>query len=47
MAIRCAEYGLPAAIGCGELLFKRVTSSRKCLLDCAGNIVVPSEGSEL
>lgn len=34
MAIRCAEYDLPAAIGCGEQLYERVISSKKCLLDC-------------
>ena len=34
MAIRCAEYDLPAAIGCGEQPYERVISSKKCLLDC-------------
>ncbi|WP_320007702.1 PEP-utilizing enzyme [Maridesulfovibrio sp.] len=33
MAIRCAEYGLPAAIGCGELLFDKVSSAKRCTLD--------------
>lgn len=36
MAIRCAEYGLPAAIGCGDLLFERVRKAAFCLLDCGG-----------
>ena len=34
MAIRCAEYNLPAAIGCGEQPFNRVIAAKKCLLDC-------------
>jgi glutamine kinase len=41
MAIRCAEYGLPAAIGCGEQPFERVISSKKCLLDCQGKRLAP------
>ena len=34
MSIRCAEIGLPAAIGCGEILFEKLKSSHKILLDC-------------
>lgn len=34
MAIRCAEYNLPAAIGCGEQPFERIISTGRCLLDC-------------
>jgi len=34
MSIRCAEIGLPAAIGCGELLFEKLKSSMKIQLDC-------------
>jgi phosphohistidine swiveling domain-containing protein len=34
MAIRCAEVQLPAAIGCGELLFDKLLDSEKVLLDC-------------
>ena len=41
MAIRCAEYGLPAAIGCGERIYAQVTQAESCLLDCAGKQVVP------
>ena len=33
MAIRCSEYGLPAAIGVGVALFESVTQARRCLLD--------------
>jgi len=43
MAIRCAEYNLPAAIGCGEQPFERVVYSRKCLLDCQGKRLEPIE----
>lgn len=35
MAIRCAEYGLPAAIGCGERLFEIAASAETLRLDCA------------
>ena len=35
MTIRCAEFGLPAAIGCGETLFKELTNSNFINLDCA------------
>jgi len=34
MAIRCAEFNIPAAIGCGSLLYETVNSSEKILLDC-------------
>lgn len=43
MAIRCAEYSLPAAIGCGEQPFERIISARKCLLDCQGKRLEPIE----
>ncbi len=34
MSIRCAEIGLPAAIGCGEILFEKLKSAHKISLDC-------------
>ena len=34
MAIRCAEIGLPAAIGCGEILYEKLKSSSTIMLDC-------------
>ena len=34
MSIRCAEMGLPAAVGCGEILFEKLKSAHKILLDC-------------
>lgn len=45
MAIRCAEYGIPAAIGCGEMLFGRVARASRCLLNPGGCSVVPADGS--
>lgn len=41
MAIRCAEFGLPAAIGCGEQLFERVVESGAVLLNCAEARITP------
>ena len=40
MAIRCAELGLPAAIGCGELLFDKLRISTKVTLDCKNNDIL-------
>ena len=34
MAIRCAEFGLPAAIGCGDVLFENLLKSNRVRLDC-------------
>jgi hypothetical protein len=34
MAIRCAEFGLPAAIGCGERTFEMLKSATMIELDC-------------
>ena len=39
MAIRAAEFGLPAAIGCGELVFDRLRSARLVELDCTSKKV--------
>jgi hypothetical protein len=41
MAIRCAEYGLPAAIGVGELLFEKLTRATSCVLDAGSCILQP------
>ena len=35
MAIRCAEFGLPAAIGCGERLFSQLSQSATVEINCA------------
>lgn len=34
MAIRCAEFGIPAAIGCGEKIYHQVARMERVLLDC-------------
>ena len=39
MAIRAAELGLPAAIGCGRLLFERLAGARLVRLDCGAERV--------
>lgn len=41
MAIRCAEFSLPAAIGCGEQIFDRIAKTRLVELDCAGAHIRP------
>lgn len=44
MAIRCAELGLPAAIGCGESIFEKLTNRSKILLDCNNeNLIIIQE----
>lgn len=35
MAIRCAEFGIPAAIGCGEKIFQKVCMMERMELNCA------------
>ena len=41
MAIRAAEFGLPAAIGCGELVYNQLRGARMIELDCAVRKVHP------
>ncbi len=43
MAIRCSELGLPAAIGCGEILFEKLLDSNKILLDCGNEQLIVLE----
>ena len=38
MAIRCAEFNLPAAIGCGEI-FDDFLSGDMILLDCSNKLI--------
>ncbi len=45
MAIRAAEFGLPAAIGCGEALFETLRGAAFIDLDCANQRVRPSAGA--
>ncbi len=39
MAIRCAEFNIPAAIGCGEQRFEACTKGRKISMDCAAGLI--------
>lgn len=39
MAIRCAEFDIPAAIGCGEQIFSYVLSCQRLRLDCKNGMV--------
>lgn len=41
MAIRCAEFGIPAAIGCGEQRFEVFLNANQILLDCAAGLISP------
>jgi len=41
MAIRCAEFGIPAAIGCGEQRFEVFIGVNQILLDCASGLINP------
>ena len=34
MAIRCAEFGLPAAIGCGEQMYRGLLGAKAIVLNC-------------
>jgi phosphohistidine swiveling domain-containing protein len=44
MAIRCTEFGLPAAIGCGEDSFNRIVKAGAVELNCADKILRPILG---
>jgi hypothetical protein len=39
MTIRCAELGVPAAIGVGEQLFDRLSRATRIELNCADKIL--------
>lgn len=41
IAVRCAELGLPAAIGCGDQIFQRVLQAESVELNCADKILRP------
>lgn len=45
MTIRCAELGIPAAIGVGETLFDRLASANRVELRCGEKIVRPVTGT--
>lgn len=35
ISIRCAEFGMPAAIGCGDVIFNKLKNYKKINLDCS------------
>jgi phosphohistidine swiveling domain-containing protein len=39
MAIRCAEFGIPAAIGCGEQRYNAFLDAKKIMLDCSSSLI--------
>jgi len=39
MAIRCAEFNIPAAIGCGVAIYSSLTKEKMVEIDCIGEIV--------
>ncbi|WP_275099282.1 PEP-utilizing enzyme [Sedimenticola hydrogenitrophicus] len=41
MAIRCAELGIPAAIGCGTQLYDLIVSCGQAELDCGQKVLKP------
>jgi phosphohistidine swiveling domain-containing protein len=42
MAIRCSEFGIPAAIGCGEQRFDMLLKSSHAHLDCSSGLINPT-----
>jgi len=44
MAVRCAEFGLPAAIGCGEQLYERLVHAGMVEINCAAKVARPLHG---
>ncbi len=40
MAIRCAEFGIPAAIGCGEQRYDIIKKAKQAHLDCAAGLLL-------
>ena len=40
MSIRCAEFKIPAAIGCGSALYRKLKEQKSVLLDCSRERIV-------
>ncbi len=40
MSIRCSEVSLPAAIGCGEIIFEQLQHASKIMLDCKNHQII-------
>ncbi|ORU01419.1 Phosphoenolpyruvate synthase / Pyruvate phosphate dikinase [Anaerovibrio sp. JC8] len=43
MAIRCAEFKVPAAIGCGESIYEYVVAAKKLTIDCKKEKLIREE----
>ncbi len=41
MSIRCAEFGIPAAIGCGNIIFDMAKNAKMLYMDCALGKIMP------
>ncbi len=39
MAIRCAEFNIPAAIGCGEQKYNIYSQANKIMIDCSAFLI--------
>ena len=46
MSIRCAELKLPAAIGCGDILYEQLRKATKIMLDCKNQQIIVLEKEE-
>jgi phosphoenolpyruvate-protein kinase (PTS system EI component) len=44
MAIRCAEFGIPAAIGCGSTIYNNLVKSNFVVIDGAKQALEHLEG---
>ena len=40
MSIRCSEVGIPAAIGCGEVLYEKMMRASEVMLDCKNQQII-------
>jgi len=47
MSIRCSEIGLPAAIGCGEVIYEQISVASKILLDCKNEQITILENEKI
>jgi glutamine kinase len=47
MAIRCSEVGIPAAIGCGEIIFEKLILSSEIMLDCKNQQIITLKEEEI
>lgn len=44
MAVRCAELSIPAAVGCGDQIFDRISRASQAELNCSERILRPLHG---